>query len=78
MKIILRTLVAFAFVASLDEVFHWFNFLSLSHIGATENGVIQGICGVRDGFLWHDVMNFRMNKIQWGAFIASAVLYPYE
>ncbi len=54
-------------------VFSLFNFLSLSHIGATENGVIQGMQPFATVFFGMMFMNFRMNKIQWGAFIASAV-----
>jgi len=54
-------------------VFSLFNFLSLSHIGATENGVIQGMQPFATVFFGMMFMNFKMNKIQWGAFIASAV-----
>ncbi|MGF1874589.1 DMT family transporter [Photobacterium frigidiphilum] len=54
-------------------VFSLFNFLSLSHIGATENGVIQGMQPFATVFFGMMFMNFRMNKVQWGAFIASAV-----
>lgn len=54
-------------------VFSLFNFLSLAHIGATENGVIQGMQPFATVFFGMMFMNFRMNKIQWGAFIASAV-----
>lgn len=54
-------------------VFSLFNFLSLSHIGATENGVIQGMQPFATVFFGMMFMNFKMSKIQWGAFIASAV-----
>ncbi|MCW8349248.1 DMT family transporter [Vibrio sp. ZSDZ65] len=54
-------------------VFSLFNFLSLAHIGATENGVIQGMQPFATVFFGMMFMNFRMNKIQWGAFIASAL-----
>ena len=54
-------------------VFSLFNFLSLSHIGATENGVIQGMQPFATVFFGMMFMNFKMNKIQWGAFIASAL-----
>ncbi|UJF17951.1 DMT family transporter [Vibrio sp. SS-MA-C1-2] len=54
-------------------VFSLFNFLSLSHIGATENGVIQGMQPFATVFFGMMFMNFKMNKVQWGAFIASAV-----
>ncbi|WP_025820482.1 DMT family transporter [Shewanella marina] len=54
-------------------VFSLFNFLSLSHIGATENGVIQGMQPFATVFFGMMFMNFKMNKIQWAAFIASAV-----
>lgn len=54
-------------------VFSLFNFLSLSHIGATENGVIQGMQPFATVFFGMMFMNFRMNKIQWAAFIASAI-----
>ncbi len=54
-------------------VFSLFNFLSLAHIGATENGVIQGMQPFATVFFGMMFMNFRMNKIQWGAFIASAI-----
>lgn len=54
-------------------VFSLFNFLSLAHIGATENGVIQGMQPFATVFFGMMFMNFRMNKIQWGAFILSAV-----
>lgn len=54
-------------------VFSLFNFLSLSHIGATENGVIQGMQPFATVFFGMMFMNFKMNKIQWGAFIASAI-----
>ncbi|GAB2647905.1 DMT family transporter [Vibrio panuliri] len=54
-------------------VFSLFNFLSLSHIGATENGVIQGMQPFATVFFGMMFMNFRMNKIQWAAFIVSAV-----
>ncbi len=53
--------------------FSLFNFLSLSHIGATENGVIQGMQPFATVFFGMMFMNFKMNKIQWGAFIASAL-----
>ncbi|MDD1781833.1 DMT family transporter [Enterovibrio sp. ZSDZ35] len=53
--------------------FSLFNFLSLSHIGATENGVIQGMQPFATVFFGMMFMNFRMNKIQWGAFIVSAL-----
>lgn len=54
-------------------VFSLFNFLSLSHIGATENGVIQGMQPFATVFFGMMFMNFRMNKIQWAAFIVSAI-----
>ncbi|PSW21379.1 EamA family transporter [Photobacterium sanctipauli] len=54
-------------------VFSLFNFLSLAHIGATENGVIQGMQPFATVFFGMMFMNFRMNKVQWGAFIASAI-----
>ncbi|KXF81052.1 DMT family transporter [Enterovibrio coralii] len=53
--------------------FSLFNFLSLSHIGATENGVIQGMQPFATVFFGMMFMNFRMNKVQWGAFIVSAL-----
>ncbi|MCD9515535.1 DMT family transporter [Photobacterium carnosum] len=53
--------------------FSLFNFLSLSHIGATENGVIQGMQPFATVFFGMMFMNFKMNKIQWGAFIVSAL-----
>ncbi|MGF1685112.1 DMT family transporter [Photobacterium japonica] len=53
--------------------FSLFNFLSLSHIGATENGVIQGMQPFATVFFGMMFMNFKMNKVQWGAFTASAL-----
>jgi len=50
-----------------------FNFLSLYHIGATENGVIQGMQPFATVFFGMMFMNFRMNKIQWAAFILCAI-----
>ncbi|WP_028023298.1 DMT family transporter [Enterovibrio calviensis] len=54
-------------------MFSLFNFLSLSHIGATENGVIQGMQPFATVFFGMLFMNFRMNKVQWGAFTFSAI-----
>ncbi|WEJ90376.1 MAG: DMT family transporter [Klebsiella huaxiensis] len=53
--------------------FSLFNFLSLTHIGATENGVVQGMQPFATVFFGMLFMNFRMNIWQWGAFIASAI-----
>ncbi len=54
-------------------LFSLFNFLSLAHIGATENGVIQGMNPFVTVFFGMIFMNFRMNKIQWCAFLVSAL-----
>ncbi len=54
-------------------LFSLFNFLSLGHIGATENGVIQGMNPFVTVFFGMIFMHFRMNKIQWGAFLISAL-----
>jgi drug/metabolite transporter (DMT)-like permease len=53
--------------------FSLFNFLSLSNIGATENGVIQGMQPFATVMFGMMFMNFRMSKVQWGAFIVSAL-----
>lgn len=53
--------------------FSLFNFLSLSHIGATENSVIQGMQPFATVFFGMMFMNFKMSNIQWGAFIASGI-----
>ncbi|GHA49902.1 DMT family transporter [Photobacterium aphoticum] len=54
-------------------LFSLFNFLSLGHIGATENGVVQGMNPFVTVFFGMMFMNFRMNKVQWGAFLVSAL-----
>ncbi|WP_256261127.1 EamA family transporter [Shewanella sp. NIFS-20-20] len=53
--------------------FSLFNFLSLFHIGATENGIIQGMQPFATVFFGMLFMNFRMNKVQWCAFITSVL-----
>ncbi|WP_025821537.1 DMT family transporter [Shewanella marina] len=52
-------------------LFSLFNFLSLDHIGATENGVFQGLTPFITVIFGMLFMNFKMNKIQWGAFTIS-------
>lgn len=54
-------------------VFSFFNFLSLKHIGATENGVIQGLQPFATVFFGMVFMHFRMNWKQWLAFVVSAL-----
>ncbi|MFS8293737.1 DMT family transporter [Enterobacter hormaechei] len=53
--------------------FSFFNFLSLSYIGATENGVVQGMQPFATVFFGIMFMNFRMNKVQWFSFIICAL-----
>ena len=53
--------------------FSLFNFLSLTQIGATENGVVQGMQPFATVFFGMLFMHFRMNIWQWGAFIVSAL-----
>ncbi|MGF1724340.1 DMT family transporter [Photobacterium nomapromontoriensis] len=74
LKIEKKDIVKIALCGIIGQgVFSLFNFLSLSHIGATENGVIQGMQPFATVFFGMMFMHFKMNKIQWGAFIASAL-----
>ena len=74
LKIDKKDIVKIALCGIIGQgAFSLFNFLSLSHIGATENGVIQGMQPFATVFFGMLFMHFRMNKLQWGAFIASAL-----
>lgn len=69
-----KDIVKIAFAGIIGQgCFSLFNFLSLHHIGATENGVIQGLQPFATVFFGMMFMNFKMNKIQWGAFILSMI-----
>ncbi|WP_222859903.1 hypothetical protein, partial [Aggregatibacter actinomycetemcomitans] len=56
-----------------QECFSLFNFLSLVHIGVTENGVIQGMQPFATVFFGMAFMHFRMNLWRCIAFIVSAI-----
>lgn len=74
LKIEKKDILRIAFCGIVGQgVFSLFNFLSLAHIGATENGVIQGMQPFATVFFGMMFMHFTMNKIQWGAFIVSAL-----
>ncbi|EDL4059699.1 DMT family transporter [Salmonella enterica subsp. diarizonae serovar 38:[k]:z35:-] len=74
LKIDKSDIVKIAFCGIVGQgCFSLFNFLSLTHIGATENGVVQGMQPFATVFFGMLFMNFRMNKWQWGAFIVSAI-----
>lgn len=74
LKIDKKDILLIAFTGIVGQgCFSLFNFLSLAHIGATENQVVQGMqpfATVIFGILF---MNYKMSKVQWGAFIVSAI-----
>ena len=74
LKIRKKDILFIAFTGIIGQgCFSFFNFMSLLHIGATENGVIQGLqpfATVAFGMMF---MGFRMNKIQWSAFVLSMI-----
>jgi len=51
--------------------FSYFNFLSLNYIGATENGIVQGMQPFATLLFGMMFMNYKMNKYQGATFILS-------
>ncbi|MCP3967558.1 MAG: DMT family transporter [Lentisphaerae bacterium] len=74
LKIEKKDIARIAFCGIVGQgCFALFNFLSLSYITVTSNGVVQGMQPFATIFFGIMFFHFRMNKIQWTAFILSAI-----
>lgn len=74
LKIDKKDILLIAFTGIVGQgCFSLFNFLSLAHIGATENQIIQGMQPFATVVFGIIFMGYKMSKIQWIAFLVSAL-----